>query len=387
MGTVRMRRVSAEARSALCLALVVGLATCAQMQRDRHDVSLFSLDVGEIAGDESQEEEAAKQPADDAPPTAVDEQAGPVAALNQPIAAAAAAAGEASNETTPSTPVVLPPPIFGGTEGEMMFKVTAHLPAAQELGEDSTAFEHSEAEAEEEESAAQSVGDKAYESLFDLKPLFMGIQADVHRRRALLGGVCLMSLNDVVNEGVCKKGHQSEDGSCSMYSIPPMSVAMQALFKNAKTNFCKFNASDCDATLCYTYGGPVATTTGLQESTSHVMKNYPIWVHQTALSGNGTASKTDQVITQMISFKISLEKVVFCEKIEPSQQTTDANVRVMNCYASRRCQMRSLVHNGCEEASSDTEPAPQITCPTDVSFVQAVQTKEKDIVATLCSTL
>jgi len=312
------------------------------------------------------------------PPTTA-EAAGPVAAINEPVAEAASSSGNATADAADAKRVVLPPPIFGGTEGDFLFKVQANLPAAAvtELGESASVGATTD----------QTSVDKSYRSLFDLKPLFMGIQADIHRRRALLGGVCIMSLRDMVYDGICKKGHATANGGCSLYSVPPMTVAMQTLFKNAQTNFCKFNATGCDATMCYTYGGPVAPETGLPQASHHVMKDTPIWVHVHNKEGNGTAVPTDTVVTQLITIKMSLEKAVFCEKMEPPQQTPEGHVKVMNCHTSRRCQMLSLERGKCQLASSDTEPAPQTACPTDVEFVKAVEAKEGDLTTTLCSTL
>lgn len=367
-------------RVALLCGLLLGLGAVAA--RDRADVS--SWDVSSLDALVDTSEDLGETEEQDPPTTA--EAAGPVAAINQPVATAAAAAGSGNSSGVPTEPIVLPPPIFGGTEGDFLFKVTAHLgptgvaggSGQRELGETATAKAVATVE--------QSPVDKAYRSLFDLKPLFMGIQADIHRRRALVGGVCVMSLRDIVHEGICKEGHTSTSGACSMYSVPPMTVAMQALFKNAKTNFCKFNATDCDATLCYTYGGPVAADTGLQQSSYHTMQNIPIWVRVHKSVTNGTAVPTDTVITQSISFKITLEKAVFCEKMDP-QQTPDGHVKVMNCHTSRRCQMLSLEHGECQLASSDTEPAPSVPCPTDLEFVKAVQAKEGELTSTMCSTL
>lgn len=321
--------------------------------------------VGESAGED--------------PPTTT-AASGAVAAANQAIADAAAQSGNSSNGTQTES-FTLPPAIMGGTNGEFVFEVQAVPTSSSEsdiIGES--------ADAQQPTFTEFSI-DKAYTSLFDLKPLFMGIQADIHRRRALLGGTCIMSLKDIVQSGICKEGHLQADGKCTFYLVPPMTIAMQTLFNNARTNFCKFNANDCDATMCYTYGGPVAPQTGLQESSYHVMNDVPIWVHMGSTSTNGTSIAVDQVYTQMISFKISLEKVVFCEKIDPPAQTPDGHVRTLSCHTSRRCKMMSLEHGTCRDASADTEPAPEVACPTDVPFIEQVQAKEKDITSTLCSQL
>jgi len=318
------------------------------------------------------------------PETVVD--SGEVAAVNQPAADFAAQGGNGTTNSTGSGfagPIVLPPAVMGGTYGEFTFQVTNPLPDDDSAGVTSLGEGESSAQVPTQVTAAV---DKTFSSLFDLKPLFMGIQADIHRRRALLGGVCVMSLNDIVHEGICKDGHLS-DGKCTMYSVPPMSIAMQTLYNNARTNFCKTNSSSCDATMCYNYGGPISPA-GQLESSYHVMDNMPIWVHvhESHPSGNGTSVATDQVVTQMISFKISLEKAVFCEKLNPTQ-TAAGDVKVLSCYTSRRCKMLSLEHKGCQDASSDQDPAPSIACPTDVSFIKAVQEKESALTATLCSSL
>ena len=181
------------------------------------------------------------------PPANVDENAAKVPAENQPVADALNQAGSANASTANATePLKLPPAIFGGMKGEFVFEVSTFLPAVSAdstaIGESSSArARHGASNAAEDVQPLQQTAttqltvDKAYTSLFDLKPLFMGIQADIHRRRALLGGKCLMSLNDVVQYGICKSGHSKEDGQCTLYSVPPMSVAMQTLFNRPQS--------------------------------------------------------------------------------------------------------------------------------------------------------
>jgi len=228
--------------------------------------------------------------------------------------------------------------------------------------------------------------DKANKSLFDLKPLFMGIQADRMRRRALLGGRCVLSLNELVYSSICAPGHMVK-GKCSRYTMPPMSVAMQGLYKNAQTTYCKYN-STCDASMCFNYGGPINPQTGMQVATAHEMKDYPIWItHNQTMKNKKVVPMNETVVAHMIDFRIELEKVVFCEKIDPPVQTADGVLKTLNCFASRRCRMDALTRKGCKEASAHRSPAPMTDCPTDPMWVNKTRAQENQITATLCAQL
>jgi len=234
---------------------------------------------------------------------------------------------------------------------------------------------------------ARAVVDKSNKSLFDLLPLFMGIQANPVRRMAMLGGKCVQSLNDIVYSNLCKFGHKSKkDGSCSAYKMPPMSVAMQTLYKNAQTNYCK--NSNCDASLCVQYGGPTDAR-GLQTANAHVMKDYPLWTwHNQTMKNKKIVPTNETIIAQLVDFNITMKKVVFCEKIDPPMRTADGVLKSLNCHTSRRCKMESLQRKGCREVScKEGQKPPTIACPTDAMFVNKTRALENSITATLCAQL
>jgi len=310
-----------------------------------------------------------------APPTQAAPSSSPEAAKSKPEAKAAET--PLGNGTQPLR-LGVPPPVYGGTEGDLLFAVTA-------TAQPSETADLGAAPATSVANVEPGAGAKAHRSLLDLKPLFMGIQADRMRRRSLLGGKCVLSLADVVFGKVCK---DKKKGQCTFYDMPPMSIAMQTLFKNAQTNYCKFNSTGCDASFCYTYGGPVDPKTGLQLYAHHAMDDYPIWVpHNSTVMVNGTKTIVEAVTTQMISFKVALEKVTFCEKLDPPRQTADGSVKTMSCYSSRLCKMEDLVHKKCFAASSHVKPAPEVKCPTDTAFTDEVKAKEATIPSVLCSQL
>jgi hypothetical protein len=276
------------------------------------------------------------------------------------------------------------PPVFGGQEGDLLFAVSAVPAATAAQG----AAGKSAKPAELGEALAQPVvlpaaGPKAHRDLFDLKPLFMGIQADRMRRRSILGGKCVLSLKELIYGRVCK---QQKNGVCTFYDMTPMSVAMKTLFKNAQTNYCK--NSTCDASLCYTYGGPVDPKTGLELKQHHEMVDYPIWLpyNRTAVV-NGTQKTQETVITQSISFKMALEKVTFCEKLSPALQTEDGLIKTHRCFSSRSCKMQNLRQGKCHLASDHVEPPQEVGCPTEKPFTDKVKASVGSISPTLCSQL
>merc|ERR1711977_82253 len=139
--------------------------------------------------------------------------------------------------------------------------------------------------------------------------------------------------------------------------------------------------------MCYTYPGPVDRKTGLMSANYQEFKDQPIWItHNQTLVGNNTvALNQTKVWVQLVSFKIELEKVNFCEKINPPAETVDGNLKTLNCYSSRRCKMVELTRKGCVEGSSSMTPAPKVNCPGDSLFASKRRARENAITAMLCA--
>jgi len=290
----------------------------------------------------------------------------------------------------------LGPRIFGGTRGDMVFTVSA---VNKELGETDEAPGKKSQKVTKGNKAkkskkskknipgktlARAASDKANKSLFDLKPLYMGIQADRKRRRGIFGN-CIASMNEMVLAKICKPGKMVK-GECMEFTLPPMSVAMQTIYNNVRTNYCRYNTKACDSIMCYTYPGPVDKQSGLPTARSHTMENYPLWIeHNQTLRNNQTVATNTTMYAHYISFKIELEKVNFCEKINPPAETVDGSLKTLNCYSSRRCKMVELTRKGCVEGSSSMTPAPKVNCPGDSLFASKRRARENAITAMLCA--
>jgi len=292
-----------------------------------------------------------------------------------------------ANATNASyTPITkgLGPRIFGGTQGELVFTV---IPVNRELGESGDkviADKVTAASTKPGIKLAKPASDKANKNLFDLKPLYMGIQADRKRRRGVFGK-CITSMNELVLSKICKPGKMAQ-GKCMEYTLPPMSVAMQTIYRNVRTNYCKYNTSSCDTTLCYTYPGPTDPKSGLPTAQHHNMVDYPIWIeHNQTVKNNQTVAINTTAFTQIVSFKMELEKVGLCEKINPPVETVDGNLKTLNCYTSRRCKMTELTRKHCYDASSSMTPAPKVECPKDTLFAAKRRSRENAVTALLCS--
>merc|ERR1712072_572937 len=326
---------------------------------------------------------------------------------------------------------------MGGTRGDLVFTVAAvntpgkKIPKSEDEDEDEVFLGEGEALPHafgkkpagtkkkgktKAKPLAKAAADKANKSLFDLKPLFMGIQADRKRRRGIFGK-CILGLNEIVLGSICnstmlkahkakkKKGSEEnfleidevdeaapaaakkkKKSDCPGYILPPMSDAMQTLYRNARTNYCKYS-SKCDATMCYTYPGPVDRKTGLMSANYQEFKDQPIWItHNQTLVGNNTvALNQTKVWVQLVSFKIELEKVNFCEKINPPVQTVDGSLKTMSCFTSRRCRMVELTRGKCRDGTSDMATAPLAECPKDTLFKTRRKAKEQQITPMLCA--
>lgn len=180
-----------------------------------------------------------------------------------------------------------------------------------------------------------------------------------------------------------KKAKKADD--CPGYILPPMSDAMVTLYRNARTNYCKYS-NKCDASMCYTYPGPVDPKTGLQTANYQTFTDHPIWItHNQTLVGNQTVATNKTVFTQIVDFKIELEKVNFCEKLNPPVQTVDGNLKTMSCYTSRRCKMIELTRKKCRDATTDLATAPFVDCPKDTLFKSRRKAKEQQITTMLCA--
>jgi len=353
-----------------------------------------------------------------------------------------AVGGNTSNSTNktvmkkvPKASFGLPPAIFGGSRGDFLANPAASAGVTLNTGNRSSG------------SPLAKSKHRNFNGLFDLKPLFMGLQADPVRSAAIVGNKCINSLAELhIDTGLCRLGsHNRTTNVCSDYSLPPMSVAMRALYLNAKTNFCKMNPAGCDTSLCYTYGGTIDPKTGVETSEHQEMKNQAIWVNlrRNVLQpycnkncGKKTNQMDDQVITQMINFNVTMEKVVFCEKIGSTSKhakdrkkgakkvvKTGRRLLVLNgtnssgslftkpagttekptnppppptpleaqkkvsCFASRKCQVVNLEHGSCYNATSGKIPAEEITCPTGTAYRTDVAAKTNELVSTLCGNL
>ena len=147
-----------------------------------------------------------------------------------------AGGGNTSNSTNktvmkkvPKASFGLPPAIFGGSRGDFLANPAASAGVTLNTGNRSSG------------SPLAKSKHRNFNGLFDLKPLFMGLQADPVRSAAIVGNKCINSLAELhIDTGLCRLGsHNRTTNVCSDYSLPPMSVAMRALYLNAKTNFCK----------------------------------------------------------------------------------------------------------------------------------------------------
>lgn len=272
----------------------------------------------------------------------------------------------------------LGPRIVGGDQGTLGFESSALAQAGeaalnnpvQRLGEgNETAAEQPAPE------------DKSNAGLFDLVPLFQGIQADRERQRALVGR-CAVRVNELVSSSACAENKTDASGACKEYKMPPMSDAMQALWKNAQSLFCKY--AGCEASLCYKYPGPVGDD-GLPVAAYESFKNQAIWIEHNQTTVEGKSVDSDlKIVQQYVSFDIELEKMVFCEKLAPSAAPSKVT-QVRNCYTSRRCKMKKLVRGHCVDGASPANPPATIACPVDEDYMDKLKLQETELTAILCA--
>merc|ERR1719272_436123 len=272
----------------------------------------------------------------------------------------------------------LGPQIVGGSQGTLEFASAATTQSEALLTSNaSNVYELGEAEI--------AVVDKKNSVLFDLVPLFQGLQADRVRQRAIVGR-CAPNVNELVTSSICKPTNSTAtDGACTELAMPAMSQAMQTLWKNAQTVFCK-HSPQCEASLCYKYPGPVDSTGLASGAPYEVFSNQPIWInHNQTIVENATAFVEAMIVQQYVSFDIALEKIVFCESLTPARPTTAGYSQARDCHTSRKCTMKKLVRAHCVNPTSAESPAPVIPCPTDLDYITKLKVAELELTAVLCS--
>jgi len=230
------------------------------------------------------------------------------------------------------------------------------------------------------------VVDESNNGLFDLIPLFQGVQADRNRQRAILGR-CILNVNEIVTAKVCTPGFGNKT-SCTKWAMNQMSDAMIQLWKNAQSMFCKYK-SDCEASICYKYPGPVGPE-GMPAAPSESFTNQPIWIeHDQTAVNNQSVPGNLTMVQQHLNFNAELEKMTFCELLSPPKATTSSlgsgYMATRSCFTARRCKMTKLQKGFCVDGTSSNEPPTDIPCPVDNEYALKLKRQEVGLTTILCS--
>ena len=86
----------------------------------------------------------------------------------------------------------------------------------------------------------------------------------------------------------------------------------------------------------------------------------------------------------MTKYKMSLEKVVFCEKYTGDENVAGPNPK-LSCHTARRCEMKEIYHETCYDAFSTNVTGGIVNCPTDALFKQKVAKKDAEIISLMCA--
>jgi len=227
-----------------------------------------------------------------------------------------------------------------------------------------------------------NIVDEANAGLFDLVPLFQGVQADRARGRSIVGR-CIVNVNKTVNYNMCAPGMGNGTG-CSKYAISPMSDAMIQLWKNAQSMFCK-HTTNCEASLCYKYPGPVGPD-GMPAAPVESFTNQPLWIeHNMTVVNNASVPGNQTMVQQHLNFDMQLEKMVFCEYLSPPKLTDTSMMMTRSCLTSRRCAMKKMQRGFCADGTSTNEPPTDVPCPLDVQYLMKLKKQELALTSILCS--
>lgn len=216
------------------------------------------------------------------------------------------------HNTTHQPPDILQglgPQIVGGESGALMFEASG-VSAAGELlldnktdaADDVNTLVGEMQDPEESSSSTHETVidsgriDATFKSLFDLVPLFQGIQADSKRQRAVMGR-CVLNVNQIVTASMCAATNST--GNCTKYSVKPMSDAMFTLWKNAQSVYCKYSNA-CEASLCYKYPGAVDED-GLAASPVETFTNQPLWIQHNATSVENRSVPSGPTVCSILS--------------------------------------------------------------------------------------
>jgi len=253
----------------------------------------------------------------------------------------------------------MPKPVFGGTQGDILPDQASTSTSDNSPGTTSLF-------------AAKTSN---FQSLLDVKALFMGLSADPIRRRSIIDQKCILNMRDLHIDGMCSTALNATTGACdSAWALPPMTVAMTALYKNLKTTYCKLNAQQCEPALCFTYGGTVDND-GMETATSIQTGNYPLWIPITG--GN-------EIVYQQAKYKVSLEKVVFCERYAQAETVVGTNPK-LSCHSARRCEVKEILHETCYNALANNVTGASVPCPSDADFRAKVAAKDTEVIGMLCA--
>lgn len=227
-----------------------------------------------------------------------------------------------------------------------------------------------------------NIVDEANAGLFDLVPLFQGVQADRARGRSIVGR-CIVNVNKTVNYNMCAPGMGNGTG-CSKYAISPMSDAMIQLWKNAQSMFCK-HTTNCEASLCYKYPGPVGPD-GMPAAPVESFTNQPIWIeHNMTVVNNASVPGNQTIVQQHLNFDMQLEKMVFCEYLSPPKLTATSMMMTRSCLTSRHCAMKKMQRGFCADGTSTNEPPTDVPCPLDAQYLMKLKKQELALTSILCS--
>lgn len=281
----------------------------------------------------------------------------------------------------------LGPQIVGGESGSLMFDASGVTAAGELLLDNQTDASDAVSELSDmlgssnETEVEKGPLDASFKSLFDLVPLFQGIQSDSIRQRAVVGR-CVLNVNQIVTASICAATNSS--GNCTRHAVKPMSDAMFTLWKNAQSVYCKYNPA-CEASLCYKYPGAVDAD-GLAAAQVETFTNQPLWIqHNATAVENKTVSSNTTMVQQYVNFTMALEKIVLCEQLSPPRQTASAMVQTRNCHTSRRCKMERLTRGHCVDATSAKSPPTTIPCPVDTEYNIKLKLEETKLTSILCS--
>merc|ERR1712216_476492 len=160
-----------------------------------------------------------------------------------------------------------------------------------------------------------------------------------------------------------------------------MSDAMNEIWANLQNNFiCSKKEQHCDATLCYTYPGPM-NDDNEPEADFHTLSMVPLSViHNKTEVG-------DTVLQQMVELDVKLEKINLCEKLNPELAVPGqaAMSQPMQCHTARKCQIVGTRFKDCYDGAEEGRPG--MMCPDDAAFIEKLVKAQMDVVMGLCNSL